>query len=116
MIKSELNDMMTREGDRLIDFEIRTRDSAKFTKACKIVKLWVSNFVLTNNDSEKMLKSMAFLPDSQTVCLGYSGNTTDLSDLYKSIESLGDFYMKGCGVNNPNYTYTDADALAQGGI
>jgi len=37
------------------------------------------------------------------------GNTTDLSDLYKSIESLGDFYMKGCLINNPSHTFTEED-------
>tara|TARA_R110000751_G_scaffold276121_1_gene377031 strand:+ start:102 stop:470 length:369 start_codon:yes stop_codon:yes gene_type:complete len=107
---SELNDVMTKEGDRLIDFEIRTKDKAKYKKACNMIKNYVANFVLTKAyDEDKMIDSMCFMNDSQTACLGFSGNTVDLSDLYRSIESLGDFYMKGCAVNNPNYTYTEDD-------
>lgn len=101
MINSELNDLMIREGDILIDFEIRTKDTAKYKKACNMIANYVANFVLTKDfDQEKMIDSMCFMNDSQTACLGFSGNTTDLSNLYKSIESLGDFYMKGCGINN----------------
>ena len=47
MRNSELNDMMTREGDILIDFEIRTKDTAKYKKACNMIKNYVANFVLT---------------------------------------------------------------------
>ena len=75
-----------------------------------MVQNYVTNFALTKTPSERMIESMCFMSDSQTVCLGYEGNTTDLSDLYKSIESLGDFYMKGCAINNPNYTFTEEDA------
>ena len=110
MIKSELNDMMTREGDRLIDFEIRTKDTAKYKKACNMIKNYVANFVLTKDfDQEKMIDSMCFMNDSQTACLGFNENTIDLSDLYRSIESLGDFYMKGCGINNPTHKYTEEE-------
>ena len=108
-MKSELDTMMTRDGDVLADFEIRTKDRAKYKKACSMVQNYVTNFALTKTPSERMIESMCFMSDSQTVCLGYSGNTTDLSDLYKSIESLGDFYMKGCAVGNPNHTFTEED-------
>jgi len=108
-MKSELDTMMTRDGDVLADFEIRTKDRAKYKKACSMVQNYVTNFALTKTPSERMIESMCFMSDSQTVCLGYSENTTDLSDLYKSIESLGDFYMKGCAVGNPNHTFTEED-------
>ncbi len=94
-MNSEL-DRIINNGDILADFEIRTRDAVKYKKACKIVQNYVTNFALTKESSNEMLHSMCFMSDSQTVCLGYNGNTTDLSDLYKSIESLGEFYMKGC--------------------
>lgn len=110
MKNSELNNMMTREGDILINFEIRTKDTTKYKKACNMIKNYVANFVLTKGfDQEKMIDSMCFMNDSQTACLGFSGNTIDLSELYKSIESLGDFYMKGCGIDNLNYTFTEDD-------
>ena len=109
-MKSELDTMMTRDGDVLVDFEIRTKDRSKYKKACSMVQNYVTNFALTKNNSDKMIESMCFMSDSQTVCLGYSGNIIDLSDLYKSIESLGDFYMKGCAVGNPNHTFTEEDA------
>ena len=108
-MKSELDTMMTRDGDVLADFEIRTKDRAKYKKACSMVQNYVTNFALTKTPSGRMIESMCFMSDSQTVCLGYSENTTDLSDLYKSIESLGDFYMKGCAVGNPNHTFTEED-------
>jgi hypothetical protein len=108
-MKSELDTMMTRQDDILVDFEIRTKNTVKYKKACKIVQNYVTNFALTKEPSARMISSMCFMNDSQTVCLGYQGNTTDLSDLYKSIESLGDFYMKGCAVGNPNHTFTEED-------
>jgi hypothetical protein len=108
-MKSELDTMMTRDGDVLADFEIRTKDRAKYKKACSMVQNYVTNFALTKTPSERMIESMFFMSDSQTVCLGYSENNTDLSDLYKSIESLGDFYMKGCAIGNPNHTLTEED-------
>ena len=109
-MKSELNTIMTRQDDILVDFEIRTKNTVKYKKACSMVQTFVVNHILTTEPyDEKMLDSMCFLKDSKTVCLGYHKNTTDLSGLYKSIESLGDFYMKGCGINNPNYTYTEDD-------
>lgn len=108
-MKSELDTMMTRDGDVLADFEIRTKDRAKYKKACSMVQNYVTNFALTKTPSERMIESMCFMSDSQTVCLGYSENTTDLSDLYKSIESLGNFYMKGCAIGNPNHTFTEED-------
>ena len=101
MKNSQLNNMMTKDGDILSDFEIRTKDRAKYKKACKMVQNYVTNFALTKERSARMISSMCFMNDSQTVCLGYQGNTTNLSDLYKSIESLGDFYMKGCLISNP---------------
>jgi len=48
-MKSELDTMMTRDGDVLIDFEIRTKDRAKYKKACKMVQNYVTNFALLKN-------------------------------------------------------------------